>query len=198
MFSQPDQICFSLPPWVSAYCNRYSVTVDPRLQMAFVIGAAQKNVTESTGGPFAAAVFNDDTGELVSLGVNLVASEGLSGLHAEMVAIAVAQRKLGSYDLGSAALPSHRLVCSSEPCAMCFGAIPWSGVHELVTGARDEDARAICFDEGAKPNDWRGELRERGIRVSTDVLRDEARAVLQDYLARGGPIYNSRDNRSCR
>jgi len=33
-------------------------------------------------------------------------------------------------------------------------------------------------------------LQERDIDVVTDVLHEEARAVLRDYVARGGPIYN--------
>ncbi len=73
---------------------------------------------------------------------------------------------------------------------MCFGAIPWSGVRRLVCGARDEDARAIGFDEGPKLSDWVTALKDRDITVLRDVLRDEATAVLQEYIASGGIIYN--------
>ncbi|HEY0663169.1 MAG TPA: nucleoside deaminase, partial [Thiobacillaceae bacterium] len=58
--------------------------------------------------------------------------------------------------------------------------------------ARGEDVVALGFDEGPKPADWIEELRGRGITVSGDVLREEARAVLADYRAAGGPIYNPR------
>ena len=83
------------------------------------------------------------------------------------------------------------MVASTEPCAMCFGAIPWSGVTRLVCGARDEDARRIGFDEGPKLPDWRKALQKRGIRVTRDVLREEAVAVLDLYVDLGGPIYNA-------
>jgi tRNA(Arg) A34 adenosine deaminase TadA len=73
---------------------------------------------------------------------------------------------------------------------MCFGAIPWSGVSRLVCGARDEDARRIGFDEGPKLADWTGALESRGIRVMRDVLREEGASVLQEYVQRGGRIYN--------
>ena len=76
---------------------------------------------------------------------------------------------------------------------MCLGAIPWSGVRRVVCGARGEDACAIGFDEGAKPADWVAELTGRGIEVTRDVLRSEARAVLNHYHTTGGLIYNSRD-----
>ena len=74
---------------------------------------------------------------------------------------------------------------------MCFGAIPWSGVRRLVCGARDEDAREIGFDEGPKLADWTSALNDRGITVLRDILRDDAVAVLQDYISAGGVIYNA-------
>jgi tRNA(Arg) A34 adenosine deaminase TadA len=89
-------------------------------------------------------------------------------------------------------MPAHELVSSTEPCAMCLGAIPWSGVRGLVCGARDEDARAAGFDEGTKPANWAKALDERGIEVVRDVLRDEAREVLRSYVSGGGTIYNAR------
>lgn len=89
-------------------------------------------------------------------------------------------------------MPVHDLVTSCEPCAMCFGAVPWSGVRGLVCGARDEDARAIGFDEGPKLESWVRALEQRGIEVVRDVHRVVARRVLEDYAIAGGPIYNSR------
>ena len=100
----------------------------------------------------------------------------------------IAQRRLGTFDLASVD-GGCELVTSVEPCAMCLGAIPWSGVTRVVSGARDADARAIGFDEGAKPADWAASLRERDIEVTTDVLRDESAAVLREYLDGGGPVY---------
>lgn len=189
----PRQLALRLPRWVEPFLRgrpRRFATVPGR--MAFVIEAAQRNVAAGTGGPFAAAVFERESGALLSLGVNLVTSGGLSILHAELVALALAQRRAGSYDLGGPGLPAHELVSSAEPCAMCLGAVPWSGVRRLVTGARDADARAIGFDEGAKPRRWRSALEARGIAVVSDVGRAEAVRVLREYVSRGGPIYNAR------
>jgi len=121
----------------------------------------------------------------------MVVSSNCSVLHAEIVALAFAQKALGRYDLSDGGRLHYDLVASAEPCAMCFGAVPWSGVRQLVCGARDEDARAIGFDEGPKPDDWVSALHNRGIVVVRDVFREEAAAVLQEYVAAGGPIYNS-------
>lgn len=193
-FSQPSSIQFAIPDWITAYAVNKDKLMDIGDKMEFVLGAARQNILRKTGGPFAAAVFEQESGRLVSLGVNLVTREGLSILHAEMVAIALAQQKLGVYDLGSAELPGHELVTSTEPCAMCFGALPWSGIKRLITGARDADARGIGFDEGPKLARWQSALEERGIEVVTEVKQAEAAKVLRDYAARGGHIYNSRES----
>jgi tRNA(Arg) A34 adenosine deaminase TadA len=158
--------------------------------MRLVVDLSRWNVRRGTGGPFGAAVF-DGSGRLVAPGVNLVVTSKCSVLHAEIVAICIAQRALGRFDIGQGGNLDYNLVSSTEPCAMCFGAIPWSGVRQVICGARDEDARAIGFDEGPKLSDWIAALNQRGIEVVRDVLRDEAVAVLKEYQAGGGLIYNA-------
>jgi len=194
MFKQPDDIQFTMPAWITGYVQDCTCITDIETRMGFVIEAARQNVIQNTGGPFAAAIFEIDSGRLISLGVNLVTSEGLSILHAEMVAIAIAQKKLATYDLGGEGMARHELVTSTEPCAMCFGAIPWSGVKRVISGASDADARSIGFDEGPKLENWRAALSDRQIEVIADVKRQEARLVLNEYLQTGGQIYNSRES----
>jgi tRNA(Arg) A34 adenosine deaminase TadA len=158
-------------------------------RMRFVIDLARQNTQQGTGGPFGAAVFEIPSGRLVSAGVNLVEMSNCSIAHAEMMAITFAQQAIHSFDLGRNGTV-HELVTSTEPCAMCLGAIPWSGVKRVVCGARGKDACAIGFDEGAKPHNWIAALRHRGIEVVRDVLRGQARSVLQEYFKSGGLIYN--------
>jgi tRNA(Arg) A34 adenosine deaminase TadA len=158
--------------------------------MRLVIELSERNIREKNGGPFAAAVF-DDKGVLIAPGVNLVESANCSILHAEMVAIAFAQKTLNRFDLSNGGKLKYQLVASTEPCAMCYGAIPWSGVNSLVCGARDQDARSIGFDEGPKLKNWIEELQKRNIAVQCDVLRKQAAAVLKTYSTLGGTIYNS-------
>jgi tRNA(Arg) A34 adenosine deaminase TadA len=186
------EVILRLPGWTQMFianAARNYPTADERMRL--VIRLAQLNIEHQTGGPFGAGIFESRTGRLIAIGVNLVESANCSIAHAEMVAIAVAQQAAGSYDLGSEEGTAYELVTSAEPCAMCLGAIPWSGVQNLVCGARDEDARRIGFDEGAKPDHWVESLESRGIRVLRDVLREQAQAVLLDYQKRGGLIYNA-------
>ncbi len=184
-----DEVVLRLPPWLDALAQRQThVFKSAESRMRFAIELARQDIEQRTGGPFGAAVFETNSGRLVSVGVNLVEASNCSMAHAEMIAIALAQRAAGHYDLGAAG--DYELATSTEPCAMCLGAIPWSGVRRVVCAAYGEDAAAIGFDEGAKPADWAGELQKRGIEVIRDVLRDEARAVLQQYAKSGGLIYN--------
>ena len=188
----PD-VTLRLPGWVDELVPDGDPTfpsVEDR--MRFAVELSRSNVRNGTGGPFGAAVFERETGRLLAPGVNLVVGSGCSVFHAEMVAIMVAQKVVGTFDLGAESLPAYELVATTEPCAMCLGATPWSGVRGLVTGARDEDARAVGFDEGAKISAWAGSLEDRGISVRRDVLRREAVSVLQEYAELGGEVYNSR------
>lgn len=156
--------------------------------MAVAVELAERNAVEG-GGPFGAAVFSGD-GAFVAPGVNRVVPSSVAVAHAEIVAIGLAGQVLGSWDI--AAHGRFELYTSTEPCAMCLGAVPWSGVEHLVCGARDGDARAVGFDEGNKPSDWVTDLVGAGIRVTRDVLRERAAAVLQSYASSGGAIYNGR------
>jgi tRNA(Arg) A34 adenosine deaminase TadA len=185
-------VTLKLPDWIDTFLKdkptRY--TSDSR-KMELVISLARKNIESATGGPFAAAVFNMDTGELIAPGVNVVVEQSCSSAHAEIMALSTAQKILGSFDLSSHGLPKCELFSSTAPCAMCLGAIPWSGVKRLVCGAADKDARAIGFDEGEKVENWTSKLNKRGIEVVTDFMREEASDVLQRYKMSGGVIYNS-------
>jgi tRNA(Arg) A34 adenosine deaminase TadA len=158
--------------------------------MAFVLDLARANVRHATGGPFGAAVFDRRTGRLVSVGVNRVVPLRNSVLHAEIVAIMLAERALRSFRLGPDAHRDCELVTSCEPCAMCLGAVLWSGVTRLVCGATGADARRIGFDEGPVFPASYAYLRRAGLAIVRRVKHAEARQVLLDYAQRGGLIYN--------
>lgn len=180
-----------LPPWVSDAVDFDSAYPTSEDKMELVGALARRNVEEDTGGPFGAAVFDLTTHQLVGPGVNLVVPSSNPTAHAEIVAISVAGSRLDTYDLGDGGRRPTALVTSVEPCAMCLGATPWSGVSRIVIGARDEDARAVGFEEGNKPADWIESLESRGITVVRDVLREEATEILAMYLEAGREIYNS-------
>jgi tRNA(Arg) A34 adenosine deaminase TadA len=178
------------PDWVDSVVDWERRFESDHDRMRLAIAVSRENVVRRTGGPFGAAIFERDSGRVVAVGMNSVVRLANCTLHGEMVAFMMAQRRLGSFTLNAPHLPAHELFTSCEPCAMCLGATLWSGVRRAVCGAAREDASRLKFEEGPVfPESYRY-LEERGIVIEHNVLRDEARAVLELYRTTSGPIYN--------
>lgn len=187
----PTSLQLRLPAWVAEEPLPATLP-SPEDRMRMVLHLAARNVRERTGGPFAAAVLERETGQLVSVGVNVVVPQHCSLAHAEVLALGLAQASRRSYDLGGPGLPPMQLVSSSQMCAMCLGAVVWSGVSEVVFATTAADViGTVGFDEGPTPPDYEGALRHRGIGVLPGFLRDEGLAVLRQYVADGAPVYNA-------
>jgi tRNA(Arg) A34 adenosine deaminase TadA len=184
-----------LPDWVESTARPGDLIADRADRMRLAIRLATENVARGTGGPFGAAVFECDSGRVMSVGVNVVVPSACSLAHAEALALALAQRSAGTHDLSAPGLPAMELVCSAQPCCQCYGMVWWSGVRGLIVGARGEDVESIAgFREGPLPPDWAGLLRHRPdlplVEVELDILRDEALAPLRAFRASGQPAYN--------
>ena len=189
----PSVLELHLPDWLTTLmADTPPRLISPEARMRFVLDLVRRQIEAGTGGPFAAAVFEHANGQLIAAGVNQVVPGRCSTAHAEIVALTLAQQACDTHDLGAEGLPAMELVASTEPCAMCLGAIPWSGVRRLLYGAYGSDAEAIGFDEGDKPAEWHAHLAARGITVQGGLLHPQAVALLHAYVAAGGPIYNGR------
>lgn len=184
----PSAFWIELPEWfedwLAAQPERYA---DDEARMAAAIELSRMNVEHATGGPFGSLVTHSD-GRLIAAGVNRVEPDSCSSAHGEIVALSLAQARLRDWNLAEHG--TLELATSCEPCAMCLGAIPWSGVKRVLCGATKEDAEVTGFDEGERMGDWIGMLQRRGIEVVTRLLQPEAAAVLHDYAQRGSRIYN--------
>ena len=183
-------LTITLPDWVASVAHPGMVVAEDDDRMRLAIRLARENVLHDTGGPFGAAIFERHTGRVVGLGVNGVVRLNSSLAHAEVMALADAQSRLASFTLGAEGMPAHDLFTSCAPCAMCLGAVMWSGVKRLVCAATQEDAEALGFDEGPVFAESYAHLVRRGIEVVQDFLQEEARAVFALYRERSGPIYN--------
>jgi tRNA(Arg) A34 adenosine deaminase TadA len=184
------EVHVTLPPWVDEIVDWQRAYDGDEERMRLAITLSRENVQRGTGGPFGAAIFESESGRLVSVGVNSVVRLSNCTLHAEMTAFMTAQARLGTYSLGAPGLPEHELATSCAPCAMCLGATLWSGVRRILCGATRDDAMLLRFDEGPVfAASWRY-LKRRGIDVVHGVLREEAVRVFEEYRAGAGTIYN--------
>ena len=191
-----NSLTLSLPEWIDDFLKQYHFPlVSNEERMRFVLKLTLQNIEKTTGGPFGAAVFERESGQLVSVGVNVVLNQGCSAAHAEMMAIMLAQQELGTHDLGIAELPEFQLVTSGKMCAMCLGSVVWSGVREVLASAQPEDVENIVgFDEGPAPADYDQQLEKRGISIIPSFLREEGCAVLERYVELEGVVYNPSRN----
>ncbi|MEO8461197.1 MAG: nucleoside deaminase [Dokdonella sp.] len=177
-----------LPTWIDEEIDPARIYADADARIELAIRLAMRNIQHNTGGPFGAAVFDDD-GRLIAVGVNLVLPQTCSSAHAEIVAFSIAQARLGRARLNEDGR-RYQLATSAQPCSMCFGASFWAGIDEMLIGARSEDVMELsAFDEGPLPDDWIGELGKRGISVRRDILRADAREVFKQYARAGGARY---------
>ncbi len=160
--------------------------------MRLVNDLADRNWRAGNGGPFAAIVVDDSTGELISVGVNVVLSSGLTVTHAEVIALSLAQQALGRWDLGADSA-DLALIVNWRPCVQCYGATMWSGVRSLVVAGEGPLLEELTgFDEGPVVEDWAEQFEARGIRVSVGVGHDDVVEVYRAYGASDAVVYNAR------
>jgi guanine deaminase len=91
-------------------------------------------------GPFGAVIVRDN--QIIAASSNNVVLEHDPTAHAEIEAIRLAAKKLGSHDLSGC-----ELFCSCEPCPMCLGAIYWSGIKQVYYSAVSSDAAQAGFSD---------------------------------------------------
>lgn len=186
----PSNVQFTLPAWVESFVasrgrDRYE---GDEAKVALAVDLSRTNIERQTGGPFGAAIFDDDD-RLIAPAVNVVLPQKSSLGHAETMAFMLAQQHVGRARLNDDGR-RYTLATSSQPCCQCYGASIWAGIGVLLIGARSEDVMSLTtFDEGPLPADWRGELHARQVDVRHDIDRERARAVLSDYGRLGGAHY---------
>ncbi len=188
------EITLTLPNWAiqeMAAMPDYFPTLEDR--MAAVIRFSRLNFENETGGPFAAGVFEEETGKMVVIGVNRVVPHQCSSAHAEVVTLSMAQSLLSTFDLGGPDMPAYQLVVNWRPCAMCYGATIWSGVRSLVIAGSGPELEEITgFDEGPIHPQWDVELQKRGISLTEGIMTAEAIEVFRDFANSGALVYNGR------
>lgn len=108
-------------------------------------------------------------GNIIARASNSVESNCDASMHAELVCMQRAAKKLGNWRLIGCTL-----YCTLEPCAMCAGAMILFRIERLVYGAPDLRHGAIEVLE--KPH----EIHQ--VSFSGGVLDHEARSMMQEFF----------------
>ncbi|QJU53802.1 nucleoside deaminase [Herbiconiux sp. KACC 21604] len=131
--------------------------------------------------PFGAVVV-DATGAIVaSYGNNSLPPEGDPTQHAELRAVAAAFRSVGTDGM-----VGSTLYTSAEPCAMCSGAVYWTGIDRVVYALSEQRLLELTGDHPENPT-FSLPCREvfargqRTIAVSGPHLEDEAAEAHLDF-----------------
>lgn len=147
-------------------------TTDLRfLREAIALSAASKDRGRH---PFAALVVDRDGQVISRRGNNSMPPEGDPTQHAELTAAAAAARSRPAEDLADATLYT-----SAEPCAMCTGAVYWTGIGRIVYGLSEKRLATLT---GADPENPTMDLPcrevaargQRRIEIIGPLLEDEA------------------------
>jgi tRNA(Arg) A34 adenosine deaminase TadA len=157
------------------------VPVDTAQEAAWMRAAlreARRNCVRPSGGPFGACIVRG--GEVVAVARNTVLARDAT-CHAEVNAIRLASRRLGTHDLSGCEIYS-----TTEPCPMCFAAIHWAGIGRVVYGTRIADAARLGFRELTVSTRRLRSLGGCEVRLVPGFLRPECLALLREWEARQG------------
>lgn len=100
--------------------------------------------------------------------------------HAELRAIEDAMEHLGGH-LCAEGGRGVTIYSSCEPCAMCMGAILYTGIDRLVYGGTLEDSTGCVNEILAKSNDIANACSNRKIEIIPEFQREEAVKVLKRW-----------------
>jgi guanine deaminase len=142
--------------------------------MRLALREARRGIRRGEGGPFGACIVRNGT--VVALGHNRVLASRNPTLHAEVVAIGKATRRLGSHLLDGAVIYS-----TTEPCPMCFAAIHWARIGEAHFGTTVPDVQRLGFNELTISNATLKRLGRSPVRLFPGLLREECRMLLREW-----------------
>ena len=121
--------------------------------------------------PVGAVVVKD--GRLIARAHNMIESAKSSSAHAEMLALAEAERKLDAKWLSGATL-----YVTLEPCSMCAGAMVLARIDRLVIGAADPKTGAC----GSVFNIAESDALNHRIDITRGVLGNECSEILKSFF----------------
>ena len=96
--------------------------------------------------PFGAVVVDADGKTVAAFGNNSLPPHGDPTQHAELRAAAAAARALGAQGMRGSTL-----FTSAEPCAMCAGAVYWTGIDRVVYAISETRLLAITGSHAENP-----------------------------------------------
>jgi len=124
--------------------------------------------------PFGALLVID--GKVVLTAENTVNSDGDVTKHAELNLVSIASRKFDSEMLNSSILYT-----STEPCAMCTGAIFWAGISTIVFGCSAAKLGEIASGSFVVPSSELLKFGNRKVEVIGPIREEEGAEIHRNF-----------------
>lgn len=142
--------------------------------MRLAIKEARKNLKSCDGGPFGACIVR--RGQVIAVARNTVLRDEDATCHAEINAIRLASKRSRSFDLSGCAIYT-----TTEPCPMCFSAIHWARIGNVVFGTTISDVKKLGFNELTIPAERMRSLGGSPVKMRSSFLAPECRKLLDDW-----------------
>lgn len=137
--------------------------------MRVAIALSEQNVEKGEGGPFGAVIVKD--GKIIAQSANTVTTSNDPTAHAEVSAIRLAAKALGTFDLSGCTIYT-----SCEPCPMCLGAIYWARISKMYYANTRIEAQEIGFDDNFIYQELELPTNERSLPAEQILNKEASRA----------------------
>lgn len=154
---------------------------DDKQFMNMALDACRRGI-DAGQSPFGACIVH--LGNVIACAHNRVRLNTDSTAHAEVQAIREACQKANTIHLEGATIYS-----TTEPCAMCFGAIHWARIMRVVYAATVEEAQSFGFNELPISNHTLKRLSASAIEIVPGVMSKDAIDLFRLWQERVGDAY---------
>jgi guanine deaminase len=144
---------------------------------------AKTTMNEDIGGPFGAAIIDQD-GNIVAISSNSVLRDHDASAHAEMNAIRMAGEIKGTHDLFGCTL-----VTTTYPCPMCLSAAIWANIKHVVYGCNPTDAECIGFRDDFIYRFIQDHQKDQNIITLNQMCREDCLPLFEEYKKKKKIIY---------
>ncbi len=141
--------------------------------MALAIEQARKNLLALSGGPFGACIVRK--GIVLAVARNTVLLNDAT-CHAEVNAIKIASKEIGTHDLSGSVIYS-----TTEPCPMCFSAIHWSKIDKIIYGTAIGDVVELGFNELNISNEQMKLMGKTSVEIFKNFMYEDCFRLLKDW-----------------
>jgi guanine deaminase len=142
--------------------------------MRLALEDAYRGIARGEGGPFGACITRK--GKVVAVAHNRVLKTRNPTQHAEVCAIGLASKKIGTHVFAGCDIYS-----TTEPCPMCFSAIHWAQFDRVYFGTTVPDVKRLGFNELTISNATMKRIGKSPLELHPGLLRGECVALLEAW-----------------